>query len=140
MKKNLPTDQIFSEYNWGGYLIWKLPEKKVFIYGMMPIWRRALDIPGESKDAMNDSFGMQTGENPYEVIFTKYDIDEALLSLPQAENPARRFAENAMSVFGIEGNVSQTDPLYEKLKISGWVQVYKDKTSVILKKPSSGDH
>ncbi|HUC94942.1 MAG TPA: hypothetical protein VMR19_03005 [Candidatus Saccharimonadales bacterium] len=140
LKKNLPTDQIFSEYNWGGYLIWKLPEKKVFIYGMMPIWRRALDIPGESKDAMNDSFGMQTGENPYEVIFTKYDIDEALLSLPQAENPARRFAENAMSVFGIEGNVSQTDPLYEKLKISGWVQVYKDKTSVILKKPSSGDH
>ena len=29
----------FSEYGWGGYLIWKMPEKKVFVDGRMPSWR-----------------------------------------------------------------------------------------------------
>jgi len=31
--------RMFNEYNWGGYLIWQLPEKKVFIDGRMAIWR-----------------------------------------------------------------------------------------------------
>ncbi len=30
---------MFNEYSWGGYLIWKLPEHKVFIDGRMPSWR-----------------------------------------------------------------------------------------------------
>jgi hypothetical protein len=28
--------RFFSEYNWGGYLIWMLPEKKLFISGQLP--------------------------------------------------------------------------------------------------------
>lgn len=36
-EKNLPGN-LFNEYNWGGYLIWQYPEKKVFIDGRMAIW------------------------------------------------------------------------------------------------------
>jgi len=30
---------MFNEYDWGGYLIWKLPEYKTFVDGRMPSWR-----------------------------------------------------------------------------------------------------
>jgi hypothetical protein len=35
----LPNDLILNEYNWGGYLIWNLPEHKVYIDGRMPSWQ-----------------------------------------------------------------------------------------------------
>ncbi|HEY3342856.1 MAG TPA: hypothetical protein VGK81_12595, partial [Anaerolineae bacterium] len=34
-----PDDLIFNEYSWGGYLIWNLPEHKVYIDGRMPSWQ-----------------------------------------------------------------------------------------------------
>ncbi|MBP8960825.1 hypothetical protein KBG31_01210 [Patescibacteria group bacterium] len=30
---------MFNEYDWGGYLIWKLPEYKTFVDSRMPSWR-----------------------------------------------------------------------------------------------------
>jgi len=36
--KQHPPSRMFNEYNWGGYLIWQLPEVKVFIDGRMAIW------------------------------------------------------------------------------------------------------
>ncbi len=36
---NLPGN-MFNIYNWGGYLIEKLPEHKVFVDGRMPHWRK----------------------------------------------------------------------------------------------------
>lgn len=38
MKKKNLQGNMFNEYNWGGYLIWQYPEKKVFIDGRMAIW------------------------------------------------------------------------------------------------------
>ena len=32
-------DRIFNDYNWGGYLIWFLPEHKVYIDGRMASWQ-----------------------------------------------------------------------------------------------------
>jgi len=32
---------LFNDYNYGGYLIWQLPQTKVFIDGRMPSWRGA---------------------------------------------------------------------------------------------------
>lgn len=31
---------MFNQYNWGGFLIWQLPEHKTFIDGRMPSWRQ----------------------------------------------------------------------------------------------------
>ncbi len=36
---------IYSLYEWGGYLIWKLPQSKVFVDGRMPAWK---DTDGRS--------------------------------------------------------------------------------------------
>jgi hypothetical protein len=34
-----PEDRLFNDYDWGGYLIWRLPEHKVYIDGRMASWR-----------------------------------------------------------------------------------------------------
>ena len=36
---------IFANYEWGGFLIWKKPKSKVFIDGRMPAWK---DVNGEN--------------------------------------------------------------------------------------------
>lgn len=33
MKENRPLGRLFNSYNWGGYILWKLPEYPVFIDG-----------------------------------------------------------------------------------------------------------
>ena len=33
------SDNIFTMYEWGGYLIWKMPKAKVFVDGRMPAWQ-----------------------------------------------------------------------------------------------------
>lgn len=38
LKKQKPGN-IFNTYEWGGFLIWQLPEFKVFVDGRMPAWQ-----------------------------------------------------------------------------------------------------
>lgn len=39
LKNNPCSGNLFNEYNDGGYLIWQLPEQKVYIDGRMPSWQ-----------------------------------------------------------------------------------------------------
>ncbi len=135
LKENLPKGQLFSEYNWGGYLIWKLPEKKVFISGMMPVWKWQADVPGESNDAMTDYLDMSEGKISYQVVFNKYKIDTALLSMPEDPGPIIKFSEKFASFLGIPTSVNAKSLLYGELEKDGWTQLYKDNSSVILKSP-----
>lgn len=36
--KNQEPGNIFNAYEWGGYLIWQLPQFKIFVDGRMPSW------------------------------------------------------------------------------------------------------
>jgi hypothetical protein len=38
LKEHSCTGRLFNEYNDGGYLIWQLPEEKLYIDGRMPSW------------------------------------------------------------------------------------------------------
>ena len=135
LEKNLPKGQLFSEYNWGGYLIWKLPEKKVFIYGMMPVWKWQSNISGESDNAMNEDFDLLAGKTSYKTIFNKYKIDTALLSTPEDPEPIVKFTVEVMSFFGVVGGPGSKNPFYEVLVKDGWRQVFKNNSSVILESP-----
>lgn len=39
LKANPREGKMFNEYNWGGFLIWQYPQKKVFIDGRMASWK-----------------------------------------------------------------------------------------------------
>lgn len=59
---------MYNEYNWGGYLIWQLPEHKVFIDGRMPHLRIG------DRHIFKDFNDLQALINPKEII-AKYNID-----------------------------------------------------------------
>ena len=40
LKQNPPEGKMFNDYGWGGYLIWNLPEEKVFIDGRADIYMK----------------------------------------------------------------------------------------------------
>ena len=43
--KTQPPGNVFSAFEWGGFLIWQLPASKVFVDGRTPAWTSPL---GES--------------------------------------------------------------------------------------------
>ena len=64
---------MFNEYNWGGFLIWQYPEKKVYIDGRMASWK--IGDYSIFKE-FNDTMQFQDG---WEETLAKHDIAFALV-------------------------------------------------------------
>lgn len=125
LKENtLPAGQIFSIYNWGGYLDWKLPAKKVFVDGRMPSWR--FHAPkNESNFAFSDYNKIMSGQLNYKKIFGKYNIRYVLLD---------RYVDDADWIEKLEKILLKNKnkkSLEQKLNSAGWKKVYSDNISVI---------
>lgn len=73
LKQHPIKGNMFNEYNWGGYLIWKLPTKRVFIDGRMAIWTTA------EQNIFKDYLKLDKSDPQTEDILKKYDIDFALV-------------------------------------------------------------
>jgi len=73
LQENPIEGNMLNEYNWGGFLIWQYPEKKVYIDGRMPSWRL-----GDFKifEEFNNTVRYNEG---WEKTLEKYDIDFAIL-------------------------------------------------------------
>ncbi len=41
LKTDDKCQNIYNTYEWGGYLVWKMPQKKFFVDGRMPTWDNA---------------------------------------------------------------------------------------------------
>ena len=80
LKSHKTQNNILSGYNWGGYLIWKLPEKKVFVDGRMASWRWKSPNSDESDYAFREYNDVLEGKKPLRDITEKYSIDTLLLS------------------------------------------------------------
>jgi len=73
IKEHQLPGKLFNEYNWGGYLVWQLPEKQVFIDGRMAVWKTPTqDIFAEYNKVCN--VATETGG-----ILDKYDVGLALV-------------------------------------------------------------
>ena len=125
LQKNLPQENLFSGYNWGGYLIWKLPQKKLFIDGRMPSWRYSSCPPDESCNAMQDYLDIVQGKKDYRPFFAQYQIKTVLIAKPQKPTLFDRIA-----IFFQKTNFDLTD----KLTKDGWKKIYEDQTAVIYDK------
>lgn len=65
---------LYNDYNYGGYLIWRLPEQKVYIDGRMPSWRD----PGGQK-YLNKYYALLDHPSTYHTVFAAYNIRCALI-------------------------------------------------------------
>lgn len=139
LKENPPQGNIFSEYGWGGYLIWKYPEKKVFIDGRMPAWKWDKAPNQELSYAMNTYMQILGNKINYQEIFERFNIEIVLLpKIFQKENITflDSLSKKIKNFFEKYKLISKTDNNFlEKLKIDNWNIVYEDETSLIFKKP-----
>lgn len=107
IKQNQLEGNIYNSYSWGGYLIWQLPENKVFIDGRMPSWRV------ENRSVFEDYINIQKDPEANRVLIKTY-IDQ----------------------YDIKLAILQRDSLTIKiLKDMGWEIVYVDEKAVVLKAP-----
>jgi hypothetical protein len=73
LKAHPQPGNMFNEYNWGGFLIWQYPEKKVFIDGRMPSWKK-----GDFR--IFESFNkIMSADKDWSEGLAKYDISSALV-------------------------------------------------------------
>ncbi|HVA96785.1 MAG TPA: hypothetical protein VND99_03970 [Candidatus Acidoferrales bacterium] len=139
LHKHLPQQQIFSSYDWGGYLIWKFPERKVFIDGRMPSWRWHADIKGESNYAFDEYKSVMTGQTQFAVFATKYHITTMLVPKADILKPPDKFLgftinkSNFLQKFFFSLNSFYL--VVGEVRQMGWKEVYSDDTTVIYQKP-----
>lgn len=134
IKSNTPDGQVFSTYNWGGYLIWKLPEKKVFIDGRMPSWRWSGNKEGESNYIMKDYRNILKGKEDYKVHFLKYNIDTVLWEKSKKPSVFDNLEDKLLVLAMGKNYPGKKFNLVESLANDGWNKVYEDTVAVIYHK------
>lgn len=119
---------LFSNYSWGGYLIWKYPEKKLFIDGRMPSWRK-----GNAWPFMDYIHIIADGKiEPY---FTAFDIEMVLWptsDYPESTPLGQKFAGMLKQVGFSLPKSGQFLPQLEK---AGWTKIYEDQVAVVYRRP-----
>lgn len=129
-----PSGRIFSEYDWGGYLIWQLPQYKVFVDGRMPGWEFSA-TDGESNDAFLDYENIVAGKSDFNKVAKKYDITTILWKTDQPVHDLTSALRQKLGSF-TKLFIGQPNPydLNQSLLSNGWKVVYKDNVSIIYQK------
>ncbi len=70
LRDNHPTGRLFNMYNWGGYLLWELPEYPVFVDGRTDLYDDAL---------INEWLTTVRGENGWQENLDRWQINTVLV-------------------------------------------------------------
>jgi len=65
--------RMFNEYGHGGFLLWRLPEERIFIDGRMPAWRI------DDRHIFEDYLALTNWDPPALGVLDKYLVDWALV-------------------------------------------------------------
>jgi len=104
---SLPPGNIFNTFEWGGFLIWKIPQNKIFVDGRMPAWETPL------------------GKSPYTVYLETIQTQSGWQETLKEYNFSYLFIGSG-TFMDLELKVN-----HEK---EGWNEIYRDNFSVIYKK------
>jgi hypothetical protein len=123
------SGNIFNNYGWGGYLIWTIPEKKLFIDGRLP----QLEIASKSFIEEYRSFFLEN-ENQAKKL-EEYGI--SLVIIPAYDKEIRPKKWEAF-IFNLKKeDLASKNYLRKYLSESSeWQIVYRDKTAHIYSKKS----
>jgi hypothetical protein len=83
MKTNKIQGRMFHEWVWGGYLIWHMPESKVFIDGR--------GEPYGPTGVFKDYMSAVSIQNP-QAVLDKYQVEYVLMP---ADSPLAKFLESS---------------------------------------------
>lgn len=114
---------IYNNYDWGGYLIWTMPNKKLFIDGRLP----QVEINGTTFIEEYWSFYIEDGVADKK--FNVYDVETVLLKKSK-EKPKPKNWEKF--IFGLRGQRVGKNYLKSYLSESeSWDMVFEDEISQI---------
>lgn len=65
---------LLSIYNWGGYLLWKLPDQKDFVDGRMVSWQNLKAPKIESQNAFLEAVNIFNNKRVFKTVKSKYTI------------------------------------------------------------------
>lgn len=132
LKEEQSQGRLFAEYRWGGYLIWKLPEKKVFIDGRMPSWKQN-SMRGESANALEEYLNTTLVEDDLNIFFEKYDISLVLWSNDKliGSDLSNPFVSLALKIKSIHPSKKT---FIERVRDLGWKKIYEDESALIYQK------
>jgi len=133
LEKHSSSGQVFSIYAWGGYLIWKMPDKKVFIDGRMTIWINNNAPSSESKEAFREMQQIGIGQITLETEIRKYNIDTFLF--PSDFSKSENLNVESKLLYQLL-NIKEfnSSDIERQLKDLGFKVVYKDSIAVIYRK------
>lgn len=137
LKRSSLQGRIFSSYNWGGYLIWNLPQQKVFVDGRMPSWRWCAPSKQESSAAF-DEYEQVADSNDGLKILDKYQVQYVLWpSEPHAkDNLFQKIQYWKQKIVAKFLHTSDHIPsLGKKLEDAHWQKIYQDSTATFFKRP-----
>ena len=100
LKANPCKGNLFNSYNFGGFLIWQLPNTKVYIDGRMPSWRY------EGKDYMATYNQVLTEKSVRDTEFSRFDIRCAVI-----ENTSPLYSELRREGWNIKSTDNTTSVL-----------------------------
>ncbi len=134
LQTKLPHGNIFSIYNWGGYLIWQLPQKKDYIDGRMPSWRWNASLPHETNYAFQEYQRIGDGKIPIQALVAKYGITTFLL--PTEKKTQKRISYFASIVNNLDQLFSANKQkhaynLQKTLLMDGFTKIYTDSVATI---------
>jgi hypothetical protein len=103
LKKNgIKNENIFANYEWGGFLEWELPQDKYFVDGRMPTWKTP-----EGLSPYTVFLNVIQAQPGYEETLDKYKTDLVLIT---------------------QGSYLDLELISDK---STWREIYRDGVSVI---------
>ncbi|MFZ5365798.1 MAG: hypothetical protein ACOZBZ_00715 [Patescibacteria group bacterium] len=122
---------LFNRYEWGGFLIWQLPQFKIFVDGRMPAWKTP------------------SGKSPYTIYLETLQTqpgwgvksaNQPTTPLPR-ESPEATFTgwQETLKDYNIKWILISPGTFMDLLLRPepgkfGWQEIYRDKISVIYKK------
>jgi len=126
-RPDLDSYRLFNDYGWGGYLIWNLPERLLFIDGRLP-----------QKEFAGHTFLQEYYEFFEKDADIKSKLDDyniGLVLIPTHDQPLTiRWWEKVLFSIKDQDIVSH-NYLRQYLEASGWLILYTDSVSVIYANP-----
>lgn len=118
-------DKLFSEYNWGGYLLWAYPEKQIFIDGRMP------QVAYKDYSILEEYLEFRKSKENAEKMLDEYKINLVLIKKNQAVLSLTPWLKALMSI----NNEDLSKPDYLKEYVSSahnWRPVFQDNLSILF--------
>jgi len=119
--KELKEKKIFNNYAWGGYLIWTLADKQIFIDGRMP------QLKYKNHTILEEYFEFFE-EDKVKKKLNKYNIEAVLIANTKKEKGATWFEEKVLKLNYKE----RSNHLYDYLESEkSWKKVFSNDVSII---------